>query len=179
MSFHNRVSCVSLSVAIIRAVDILGKDGGGTETKENTIESFARFGTVSGRADPSRATGTTCPGRRLSATTSNNSGENMSTLAGTSIPGSTHKSADEERARRLHSSSSSSSHHVPMKIPDLRFEHSYLKGISKFVHTEHISDGDGEGHTEVVKVDWGNVAWITFRDQMFMPLLQGLVWCVK
>ncbi|KLO09844.1 hypothetical protein SCHPADRAFT_892794 [Schizopora paradoxa] len=100
----------------------------------------------------------------------------MSTLAGTSIPGATHKNADEERARRLHSSSSSPSHHVPMKIPDLRFEQSYLKGISKFVHTEHVNDGNGEGHMEVVKVDWGNVAWITFRDQMFMPLLQGLVW---
>ncbi len=66
-----------------------------------------------------------------------------------------------------------------MKIPDLRFEQSYLKGVSKFVHTEHIDDGSKEGHLEVVNVDWGSVGWVTFRDQLFMPLLQGFLWCER
>jgi len=97
----------------------------------------------------------------------------MSTRAGTRIPDSSRRKSDEERPSRLHSSTS---HQRPMKIPDLRFEQSYLKGVSKFVHTEHIDDGSEAGHLEVVKVDWGSVGWVTFRDQLFMPLLQGFLW---
>jgi hypothetical protein len=42
-------------------------------------------------------------------------------------------------------------------LPDLRFEQSYLASIS-------------------TAETWQKVAWITFRDQLFMPLTQGLVW---
>ena len=31
---------------------------------------------------------------------------------------------------------------------------------------------------EVVRVQWGRVIWITTRDQVLSPLLQGAVWCV-
>lgn len=42
-------------------------------------------------------------------------------------------------------------------LPDLRFEQSYLASIQ---------NAD----------TWQKVAWITFRDQVFMPLTQGLLW---
>ncbi|KAF4783584.1 hypothetical protein HER10_EVM0011488 [Colletotrichum scovillei] len=42
-------------------------------------------------------------------------------------------------------------------MPDLRFEQSYLNSISK-------AD------------TWGRVAWITARDQVMMPLIQGVVY---
>ncbi|KAL1304567.1 hypothetical protein AAFC00_003542 [Neodothiora populina] len=42
-------------------------------------------------------------------------------------------------------------------LPDLRFEQSYLASIQN-------------------AESWQRVAWITFRDQVFMPLTQGVVW---
>ncbi|KAJ5562873.1 hypothetical protein N7535_002681 [Penicillium sp. DV-2018c] len=42
-------------------------------------------------------------------------------------------------------------------LPDLRFEQSYLASIK-----------DAE--------TWGRVAWITTRDQVLLPLIQGTVW---
>lgn len=42
-------------------------------------------------------------------------------------------------------------------LPDLRFEQSYLASISK------------------ADTNW-KIAWITFRDQLILPLLQGTVW---
>ncbi|KAI5208764.1 hypothetical protein AUEXF2481DRAFT_6472 [Aureobasidium subglaciale EXF-2481] len=42
-------------------------------------------------------------------------------------------------------------------LPDLRFEQSYLASIQN-------------------ATSWHMVAWITFRDQLFMPLTQGLLW---
>ncbi|KAK1998269.1 DUF1770-domain-containing protein [Colletotrichum falcatum] len=42
-------------------------------------------------------------------------------------------------------------------MPDLRFEQSYLHSISK-------AD------------TWGRVAWITTRDQVMMPLVQGVIY---
>ena len=93
-------------------------------------------------------------------------------------------------------------------LPDLRFEYSYLRGVSQYVHIERpqssgaanekgkekaIEDDDEAGteaegaevsvsHSasarEVVRVQWGRVLWITTRDQVISPLLQGAVWCV-
>ncbi|KAJ5573666.1 uncharacterized protein N7459_008093 [Penicillium hispanicum] len=42
-------------------------------------------------------------------------------------------------------------------LPDLRFEQSYLASLK---------DAD----------TWGRVAWITVRDQVLLPLIQGTVW---
>ncbi|KAG5368766.1 hypothetical protein CKK34_2405 [Yarrowia sp. E02] len=42
--------------------------------------------------------------------------------------------------------------------PDLRFEESYLRAISA---------ADGK---------WWKIAYITIRDQVFMPLVQGTIW---
>ncbi|EKM57511.1 uncharacterized protein PHACADRAFT_251182 [Phanerochaete carnosa HHB-10118-sp] len=75
-------------------------------------------------------------------------------------------------------------------IPDLRFEHTYLKNIRQHVHvkymqTKSISDVTGKSEaqessqgTEVVHVAWGKVLWITVREQVIGPLAQGLLWGV-
>lgn len=34
------------------------------------------------------------------------------------------------------------------------------------------------GTSEVITVQWRKVAWVTIRDQVISPLLQGLVWYV-
>ncbi|KAL4249443.1 Mitophagy receptor Atg43 [Abortiporus biennis] len=79
-------------------------------------------------------------------------------------------------------------------VPDLRFEQSYLRGVRPYVHVERIGPGktakqDEKGKAitvqeepstrrEVIKVDWTNLAWITTRDQVISPLLQGALWGV-
>ncbi|TFY76027.1 hypothetical protein EWM64_g7983 [Hericium alpestre] len=69
----------------------------------------------------------------------------------------------------------------PAIIPDLRFEPTYLKRIAPHVHVErHAADmpekGKGKQGAETITVDWGKVLWITTRDQVISPLLQGIVW---
>jgi hypothetical protein len=31
---------------------------------------------------------------------------------------------------------------------------------------------------QITRIDWGKLAWITVRDQVIMPLLQGMLWYV-
>ena len=73
-------------------------------------------------------------------------------------------------------------------IPDLRYEFTYLKNIRPHVHVERITEdstdeksielsNDSSSH-EVVRVEWGNVLWITFKEQLVSPLVQGALWCV-
>lgn len=83
-------------------------------------------------------------------------------------------------------------------VPDLRFEYSYTRSVSQYVHVDRVpppssekgkekaTDGDEEqdssavavGAGELVRVDWGRVIWITTRDQVISPLVQGALWCV-
>ena len=80
-----------------------------------------------------------------------------------------------------------------LPIPDLRFEQSYLKSIKAFVHIEQTSvsnesrklEGQEIGKDvtpivdsshQLVKIDWGKVVWVTFRDQIISPLFQGALW---
>lgn len=76
-------------------------------------------------------------------------------------------------------SGSGSAKHVAV-IPDLRFERSYLKSIAPYVRTRRVAAGaDGIGEArEVVDVEWKKVLWITARDQLFSPLVQGSLWSV-
>jgi hypothetical protein len=71
-------------------------------------------------------------------------------------------------------------------IPDLRFEYSYLKSIQHFVEVEGLDEQGGWTQTkraerfdqsfEVIKVQWGRVLWVTVRDQVISPLVQGALW---
>ncbi|KAF8137472.1 hypothetical protein EV363DRAFT_1254274 [Boletus edulis] len=90
-----------------------------------------------------------------------------------------------------------------LPIPDLRFEQVYLKRIQDCIHIEpvarnvkekgreqpaEVDTDDSEFATvthatplinssqQVVRVDWGKIAYITLRDQVMMPLLQGMLW---
>ncbi|OJT02966.1 hypothetical protein TRAPUB_6445 [Trametes pubescens] len=89
-------------------------------------------------------------------------------------------------------------------VPDLRFEYSYVRSVAPYVHIEQVSseqasiptsekgkekavEGVDVGEpatastrqvTDVVHVDWGRIVWITTRDQVISPLLQGALWCV-
>ena len=106
---------------------------------------------------------------------------------------------DELRARRA-----AERRRVP-PVPDLRFEYSYTRSVAQYVHVDTVptptsisgkgkekaggggEDGPGSedralaehrGAGEVVRVEWGRVLWITTRDQVLSPLLQGALWCV-
>lgn len=73
-------------------------------------------------------------------------------------------------------SGSGSFPHIPT-IPDLRFEQSYLKSIAPYLRTRTITDSGSEHETvEIVSVQWRKVLWITLRDQIISPLVQGTVW---
>ena len=56
-------------------------------------------------------------------------------------------------------------------IPDLRFEPTYMRKVGQHVRIEKK-----EGGVEVVHVEWGKVLWITTKDQILAPMLQGAVW---
>lgn len=86
-------------------------------------------------------------------------------------------------------------------IPDLRFEQAYLKSIAPYIHSQKagesssvpqtqpasVEKGKSTREQEVEKVDlvsrvdvpaeysieWDRVAYITLRDQVISPLLQG------
>ncbi|KZT04514.1 uncharacterized protein LAESUDRAFT_682732 [Laetiporus sulphureus 93-53] len=76
-------------------------------------------------------------------------------------------------------------------IPDFRFEQSFLRSIKPYVHIERqiaediaaVATASGEKGAEKhetrvmlhedIRVRWGRVMWITLRDQVISPLLQG------
>ncbi|KAI0326161.1 hypothetical protein GY45DRAFT_1259545 [Cubamyces sp. BRFM 1775] len=73
-------------------------------------------------------------------------------------------------------------------VPDLRFEYSYVRSVAPYVHIDSTTaSGKGKEKAvlgsysgevapsagEVVRVEWGNILWITTRDQLISPLLQG------
>lgn len=78
-------------------------------------------------------------------------------------------------------------HRAMPPLPDLRFEKTYIKSIRPYIHAEY-PDGrsdrpynktasvEGRAVVEVIRIDWGRVLWITIRDQIFSPFLQGAVW---
>ncbi|KAK0480583.1 hypothetical protein IW261DRAFT_1563269 [Armillaria novae-zelandiae] len=68
-------------------------------------------------------------------------------------------------------------------IPDLRFETAYLRRIRPFVHFEEAPDGfeavgDEQPTREVLEIDWKNVFWVTFRDQVLTMWIQGALWAI-
>ncbi|KAL7422204.1 hypothetical protein Q5752_002850 [Cryptotrichosporon argae] len=93
-------------------------------------------------------------------------------------------------------------------LPDLRFEQSYLVSLRPYLHAapsakrleargavptslngqsqkrEQAVAAQGVEGDEVfhwgreVRVDWAPLTWVTVRDQIFSPLLQGMFWGV-
>lgn len=85
-------------------------------------------------------------------------------------------------------------------IPDLRFEYSYVRSVRRYVQVERVSPPQSSEHeeyeaidvprhqeksgevslrpSEVITVQWGKVLWVTFRDQVISPFVQGTLWCV-
>ncbi|EIW69556.1 hypothetical protein TREMEDRAFT_30372 [Tremella mesenterica DSM 1558] len=72
-------------------------------------------------------------------------------------------------------------------LPDLRFEQTISEKGPIPSSTEKEEELDvglvtGAENDEVfhwgrkVRVDWGKVGWITFRDQLISPLIQGALW---
>ncbi len=75
-------------------------------------------------------------------------------------------------------------------IPDFRFEASYLKAIGPFVRwsqpwtrqvNTHINDSDDDECRErlsdgTVSLRWSGVLWVTIRDQVMLPVVQGTLW---
>jgi len=87
-------------------------------------------------------------------------------------------------------------------IPDLRFEYSYLRSVRQYIEFQPPTDSAGSESVardapedpsyvtvdipgngkrkgkEVVSIQWNRVAWVTVRDQVISPLLQGALWAV-
>lgn len=119
----------------------------------------------------------------------------MTTLDPSHIPFPSHKAHD-SRQQAIFRPQSSPLHIAA--IPDLRFEQSYLRSIAPYLHDttpstvkRRSSNADGkssgeEKHAtaevsvaeEKLRIDWLRVGWITTRDQVISPLLQGALWCV-
>ncbi|KAI0739101.1 hypothetical protein C8Q80DRAFT_1339530 [Daedaleopsis nitida] len=110
--------------------------------------------------------------------------------------------ASEEAEDKSRAVAESKRRHIP-PLPDLRFEYSYLRGVAQYVRlerphsqtaapsttsengkeTEKAAEAGEDGLEDVqlsggVHVQWGRVLWITTRDQVLSPLLQGAAWGV-
>ncbi|KAH8828639.1 hypothetical protein DL96DRAFT_1428176, partial [Flagelloscypha sp. PMI_526] len=59
-------------------------------------------------------------------------------------------------------------------VPDLRFEQTYIKSIQPFVKVQRKPHGKGED----VDIRWGRVSYVTIRDQVLSPFLQGALWAL-
>ncbi|KAJ8081814.1 hypothetical protein PM082_007660 [Marasmius tenuissimus] len=60
-------------------------------------------------------------------------------------------------------------------IPDLRFENSFLSKLHPFVQFRRA---EGDGKAEVIEIQWGHVFWVTMRDQVLSPLVQGTLFAI-
>jgi hypothetical protein len=66
-------------------------------------------------------------------------------------------------------------------VPDLRFEYGYLKSVRPYFRTASKGKGkekeaDGAEPGDVLEIQWQDIAWVTTRDQVLSPLLQGALW---
>ncbi|KAJ7088603.1 hypothetical protein C8R44DRAFT_720633, partial [Mycena epipterygia] len=74
-------------------------------------------------------------------------------------------------------------------VPDLRFEYGFLKSVRPYFGLRANSDSKGKGKekeedvdvsgpTDVLEIQWQDVAWVTARDQVLSPLVQGALWAI-
>jgi hypothetical protein len=67
---------------------------------------------------------------------------------------------------------------------DLRFEQTYLKSIAPHVRLTTPAPADEDEkcgdlvrpQDQQLDIRWGKVIWITTRDQVLAPVLQGVIW---
>lgn len=66
---------------------------------------------------------------------------------------------------------------------DLRFEQTYLKSIAPHVRLTTPAPDENEKRGDVMRlqgqqldIKWGQVIWITTKDQILAPLFQGMLW---
>ncbi|KAJ7901613.1 hypothetical protein B0H13DRAFT_1621800, partial [Mycena leptocephala] len=75
-------------------------------------------------------------------------------------------------------------------VPDLRFEYGFLKSVRPYFRLR-TNDSKGKeketdahagnvvaGPVDTLDIQWLDVAWITTRDQVLSPLLQGALWAI-
>ncbi|KAF9653503.1 hypothetical protein BDM02DRAFT_3182521 [Thelephora ganbajun] len=85
-------------------------------------------------------------------------------------------------------------HHEPSRTPhrdvpkpslglDLRFEQTYLKSIAPHVRLTTPDSDENEKRGDLMRpqgqrldIKWGQVIWITTRDQVLTPMFQGVIW---
>ncbi|KAF9067979.1 hypothetical protein BDP27DRAFT_1225137, partial [Rhodocollybia butyracea] len=65
-------------------------------------------------------------------------------------------------------------------LPDLRFELTYVQSIQPYICFRRSSSykNTSEEPSETIEVKWRHVLWITVRDQIISPLLQGTMWAI-
>ncbi|KAJ7040730.1 hypothetical protein C8F04DRAFT_911149, partial [Mycena alexandri] len=72
-------------------------------------------------------------------------------------------------------------------IPDLRFEYGFLRSVRPYFRLRNNnSDSKGKGKeketvtdsSDTLEIQWRDVAWVTTRDQVLSPLLQGALWAI-
>lgn len=66
---------------------------------------------------------------------------------------------------------------------DLRFEQTFLKSIAPHVRLTTPASDENEKRGDVARpqsqqldIRWGQLIWITTRDQVFAPMFQGMIW---
>ncbi|KAJ7489390.1 hypothetical protein FB451DRAFT_1024389 [Mycena latifolia] len=73
-------------------------------------------------------------------------------------------------------------------VPDLRFEYGFLKSVRPYFRLRPASPSKGKGKEketdeaaepgDALEIQWQHVAWVTTRDQVLSPLVQGALWAI-
>ncbi|KAJ7768293.1 hypothetical protein B0H16DRAFT_1365889 [Mycena metata] len=69
-------------------------------------------------------------------------------------------------------------------VPDLRFEYGFLRSVRPYFRLRPDSKGKGKeketvtDSSDTLEIQWRDVAWVTTRDQVLSPLLQGALWAI-
>ncbi|KAJ7100622.1 hypothetical protein B0H15DRAFT_455831 [Mycena belliarum] len=73
-------------------------------------------------------------------------------------------------------------------VPDLRFEYGFLKSVRPYFRLQETASkgkgkekeeaGDATEPGDALEIQWQDIAWVTTRDQVLSPLLQGALWAI-
>ncbi|CAK5262270.1 unnamed protein product, partial [Mycena citricolor] len=65
--------------------------------------------------------------------------------------------------------------HLPLPIPDLRFEQSFLKSVRQHYRVVSAPEEKTESKALALQIEWPSIAWITLKSQVLSPFVQGAV----